>query len=116
LSPASDRLVPEGDLLWGVGHNYAALEEQLFNVAQAQLREKVPAHGTPDDCGWKPVTLTERFRFLHLAIFLGQPNNMTMLAWVIADERACSPEDVGGASGYREMLNALARDPDSEEA
>jgi hypothetical protein len=78
VAPASDRLVPQVDFLRGVGHNYAALKAQLFNVAQAQLKAEVHAHGAIDDCDWKPVTVIGRFRFLHLAISLDQPNNLTM--------------------------------------
>lgn len=37
-------------------------------------------------------------------------------AWVVAGERACPPEDVGGIYGYQEMMQVLSATPDSEEA
>lgn len=37
-------------------------------------------------------------------------------AWILAGERACPPEDVGGAHGYDEMLRVLSREPHSEKA
>jgi hypothetical protein len=58
VAPAPDRLVR---------HDHAALEEQLFDVAQAQLEAEVPAHCATDNAGWETVTMIERFRFLHRA-------------------------------------------------
>ena len=69
IAPASDRLA---------GHNHAALEEQLLNVAQAQLEAEVPAHGATDDAGWETVTVIARFRFLHRAILRDRSRNLTM--------------------------------------
>ncbi|MGF6923398.1 plasmid pRiA4b ORF-3 family protein [Paraburkholderia sp. 40] len=37
-------------------------------------------------------------------------------AWVLAGQRACPPEDVGGTYGYDEMLRVLSQEPDSDEA
>lgn len=37
-------------------------------------------------------------------------------AWILAGERACPPENVGGTHGYEEMLRVLSREPDSEQA
>jgi hypothetical protein len=48
IAPASDRLVR---------HDHPALEEQLFDIAQAQLKAKIPTHGTTDDGGQKTVTV-----------------------------------------------------------
>jgi hypothetical protein len=59
VAPAPDRFIR---------HDHAALEKQLFDVAQAQLKAKIPAHCAIDDAGWETVTVIERFRFLHRAI------------------------------------------------
>jgi hypothetical protein len=32
-----DRLISQGDFLWGVARDHTALEEQLFDITQAQL-------------------------------------------------------------------------------
>jgi hypothetical protein len=45
-APASDRLVR---------HGHAALEEQLFDVAQAQLEAEIPTHCATDDASRKTV-------------------------------------------------------------
>jgi hypothetical protein len=65
------------DFLRGVCHDHPALEEQFLDVTQAQLKAKVPAHGTADDRTWKTVTVIKRVRCLHLAILREQPNNLT---------------------------------------
>jgi hypothetical protein len=69
VAPASDRLVR---------HHHPALEEQLFYVARAQLKAKIPTHGATDDFGRKTMTVVERFRFLHRAILSGQLVNLAM--------------------------------------
>ena len=68
IAPASDCLV---------GHDHAALEEQLLNVAQAQLKAEIPAHSATDDLGWETVTVIERFGFLHHAILRDRAGNLT---------------------------------------
>jgi hypothetical protein len=65
------------DFLRGVCHDHPALEEQFLDVTQAQLKAKVPAHGTADDHTWKTVTAIKPVRCLHLAILREQPNNLT---------------------------------------
>jgi hypothetical protein len=37
-------------------------------------------------------------------------------AWILAGQRACPPEDVGGTHGYEEMLRVLSQQPGSDEA
>src|SRR5260370_40165641 len=68
IAPASDCLVC---------HGHTALEEQFLDVAQAQLKAKVPAHSATDDLGWETVTVIERFRFLHHAILRDRASNLT---------------------------------------
>jgi hypothetical protein len=68
VAPSSDRLVC---------HDDATLEEQFFDVAQAQLKAEVPAHSATDHPGRETVTVIERFRFLHHAILRDPPNSLT---------------------------------------
>src|ERR1700731_4867366 len=68
IAPASDCLVR---------HDHAALEEQLFDVAQAQLEAEVPAHCATDNTRRKTVTVIQRFGFLHRTILRDQSNNLT---------------------------------------
>jgi len=37
-------------------------------------------------------------------------------AWILAGERACPPEEMGGTRGYEETLRVLSREPDSKQA
>src|SRR5258707_6309141 len=68
IAPASDCLVC---------HGHTTLEEQFLDVAQAQLKAKIPAHSATDDLGWETVTVIERFRFLHHAILRDRASNLT---------------------------------------
>jgi hypothetical protein len=61
-----------------VCHGHPALEQQFFDIAQAQLKAEVPAHGATDDCNWKTVAVIGRCRFLHLANLLDRTANLTM--------------------------------------
>src|SRR5690606_3674979 len=59
VAPASDRLVADDN---------TALEQQFLDVAQAQLKSKVPAHRLADHHRKKPVTVIQRsLRLLHLS-------------------------------------------------
>src|SRR5579859_76766 len=49
-----------------ITHHDAMLEQQLFNVSQAQLKPEIPTNGTTDDHRWKAMSTIERFRTLHL--------------------------------------------------
>ena len=44
-----------------------ALEQQRFDVAKAQLKLEMPAHGATDDGYWKAVAVTKRCYVLHRA-------------------------------------------------
>src|SRR6516164_1412847 len=68
VTPASDGLVC---------HDHAALEQQLFDVAQAQLEAEIPSNRAADDASRKTVTVIERFRFLHRVILSDRPRNLT---------------------------------------
>ena len=37
-------------------------------------------------------------------------------AWILAGQRACPPEDVGGTHGYEKMLRVLSQQPESDQA
>ena len=53
------------DFLRGVRHGHAALEEQLVDVAQAQLEAEIPTHCATDDASRKTVPrkiLTDQLR------------------------------------------------------
>jgi hypothetical protein len=47
IAPAPDRFI---------AHNHPALEQQLFDVTNAQLKPEIPANGITDDCGREPMT------------------------------------------------------------
>jgi hypothetical protein len=70
--------IPAHIPLPGVRHDHAALEEQLFDVAQAQLEAEIPTHCATDDAGRKTVAVIKRFRFLHRCILRDRPNNLKM--------------------------------------
>ncbi|OTP79252.1 hypothetical protein PAMC26510_06100 [Caballeronia sordidicola] len=36
-------------------------KEQFLDVAQAQLKAEIPAHGATDDRDWKTMTVIKRF-------------------------------------------------------
>jgi len=68
VTPASDGLVC---------HDHTALEEQLLDVAQAQLKAEIPSNSATDDTSREAVTVIERFRFFHRAILSDGPHNLT---------------------------------------
>jgi hypothetical protein len=65
VTPASDGLVC---------HDHTALEEQLLDVAQAQLKAEIPSNSAADDASREAVTVIERFRFLHQFILPPPPH------------------------------------------
>jgi hypothetical protein len=60
-----------------VADNHATLEQQLFNVAQAQLKPEIRTHRATDDRGRRTVTVIKRFRFLHHRILRDRLSNVT---------------------------------------
>lgn len=60
-----------------ITHYDATLEQQFFNVAQAQLKPKVPANGTTDDHRWKAMSVVERFRIFISRILRDHLGNVT---------------------------------------
>jgi hypothetical protein len=53
-------------------------KSDMLDVAQAQLKAEIPAHGATDDAGWETVPAIERFRFLYRAIVRDRPAHLTM--------------------------------------
>ncbi|MGF6415769.1 hypothetical protein [Paraburkholderia sp. 35.1] len=45
--------------------DHATLEQQLLDIAQAELEPEIPAYRVTDDSRREPVTVIQRFRFLH---------------------------------------------------
>ncbi len=68
IAPASDRFVAD--------HN-PALEQQLFDITQAELKPEIPAHRATDDSRRKAMTVVKRFCILHHAILLDHLSNVT---------------------------------------
>ncbi|CAD6516616.1 hypothetical protein LMG28727_01355 [Paraburkholderia kirstenboschensis] len=60
-----------------VCHDHAALEQQHFNVAQAQLEAEISSNRAAGDLSGKTVTVIARIRFLHRAILSDRPRNLT---------------------------------------
>ncbi|TDY16848.1 hypothetical protein B0G81_7972 [Paraburkholderia sp. BL6665CI2N2] len=60
-----------------MAYYHAAFEQQLLNVAQAQLKAEMPTHRATDDCSRKAVTVIEGFRFHHRAILREHLGNVT---------------------------------------
>jgi hypothetical protein len=69
LAPSANGLVAD---------RYSALEQQLFDVAQAELEPKVPTHSMADDRCRKPVAVTKRFRFCHRVTLREHLANVTV--------------------------------------
>jgi hypothetical protein len=49
-------------------YNQGALEEKILNVAQAQLKGEMPAHGATGNSDCEAMTVAEPFQFLRYAI------------------------------------------------
>jgi hypothetical protein len=60
--PLPELVAPTPDCL--VRYDYPALKKQFLDVAQAQLKAKMLAHGTTDDRAREAMTVLQRFRIL----------------------------------------------------
>jgi hypothetical protein len=69
IAPASDRFVTDDN---------PALEQQFFDIKQAELKPEIPAHRATDDRHRKAVTVVKRFCILHHAILLDHLSNVTV--------------------------------------
>jgi hypothetical protein len=56
VTPPPDRFVAD---------DHAALEEQLFDIPQAQLKSEIPAHRATDDGVWKTMAVVKGLGCLH---------------------------------------------------
>src|SRR5260370_731015 len=61
----------------GDNHNHAAFEGQLLDIAKAELKPKIPAHGEANDRSRKAMTVIKRFCVLHRTISRDRPSNVT---------------------------------------
>ena len=68
LAPAAIRLVAD---------RHSALEQQLLNVAQAELQPEVLTQGMNDDRRREPVAVIKRFRSRHRIMLRKYPANVT---------------------------------------
>jgi hypothetical protein len=62
-----------GTSFGGVADDNAAVEQQLFDVAQAQLKVEKPAHGATDDRCREEVAVIQRLRSLDHVIYVTGP-------------------------------------------
>jgi hypothetical protein len=60
-----------------VTHRGATVQEQLFNVAQAQLKPEIPANGATDHHRWKAMAMIERFCLFYLSTLRDHICNVT---------------------------------------
>ena len=60
-----------------IADDHPALEQQLFNVTQTQLKPEVPPNSAADDRHGKPMTVIKRFGILHQTILRVHPNTVT---------------------------------------
>ena len=60
-----------------VTHYGATLEQQFFNVAQAQLKPEIPVNGKTDHQRREAMAVIERFRLFHLPILRDRLGNVT---------------------------------------
>ena len=69
IAPASDRFVAVDN---------PALEQQFFDITQAELKPEIPPHSATDDRRRKAMTVVKRFCIHHLAILLDHLSNVTV--------------------------------------
>ncbi len=68
VAPAADRLVTDDD---------TALEQQFFNITQAELEPEVPPNRVTNDRRREPVAVIKRFCLLHRDILRDHLANVT---------------------------------------
>jgi len=68
FAPAADRLITDDD---------TALEQQLFNITQAELEPEVPPYRVADDRRREPMAVIKRSCLLHRAILRDRIANVT---------------------------------------
>ncbi|MGF6415765.1 hypothetical protein [Paraburkholderia sp. MM5482-R1] len=68
--------------------DHATLEQQLLDIAQAELEPEIPAYRVTDDSRREPVTVIQRFRFLHHFILTDRSAKRDK---AISDITACFP-------------------------
>lgn len=61
-----------------VADDHAALEQQLLDIARAELKAKIPTHGVADDRRQESMTVIRRFRLLHRIILTDSLANVTV--------------------------------------
>src|SRR5580692_3388588 len=69
IAPASDRFVADDN---------PALEQQFFDITQAELKPEIPAYRATDDRRRKAMTVVKRFSILHHPILLDHLCNVTV--------------------------------------
>ncbi len=69
IAPASDRLVADDN---------PALEQQFFDITQAELKPEIPAYCATDDRSQKAMASVKRFCILHHSILLDHLRNVTV--------------------------------------
>src|SRR5579864_7983279 len=74
IAPASDRFVADDN---------PALEQQFFDITQAELKPEIPAYRATDDRRRKAMTVVKRFCILHHPILLDHLCNVTVPCAVI---------------------------------
>ena len=69
IAPASDRFITDDN---------PALEQQFFDITQAELEPEIPTHRATDDRCRKAMTVVKRFCISHHAILLDHLSNVTV--------------------------------------
>ena len=69
IAPASDRFVADDN---------PALEQQFFDITQAEPKPEIPAYGATDDYRRRAMAVVTQFRILHPTILLDHLLNVTV--------------------------------------
>jgi hypothetical protein len=73
-----------------VTFTHATLEQQFFDVAQAELEAKVPANGVADDRRRESMSVIERFRSSAMKRFVGGPRNLALVSRIASGLRGAA--------------------------